>query len=317
MSELDPEIRAMAEENRLRWPAPYAEPSIARARASYTERYRTRSLPPTSQIIVERLAIPGPAGPIAARSYAPAGSIAASLPTLVYFHGGGFVLGEADGYELQSMRLAELAHCLVVFPEFRLAPEHPFPAAVHDAVAVVRWCAQNATATGAVSPLAVAGDSAGGNLALNACIAARNSGFPSIAFQCLLYPHADFRPFYGGLDYPSIAAFGSGFLLDRVLLEWFANHYLPGPEAAQDPRASPILEADLAGLPRTAIVTAECDPLRDMGAALARRLREADVAVDYRCVGGLAHNFMGHVRASSRARKAFEEVAALIRTALA
>lgn len=316
-SELDPEIRAMALANSARWLPAFEEPTVERARTSYRERYRERSLPPTSDVSVDQLTIPGPGGPIAAKLYRSRRQPVRAAPLIVYFHGGGFVLGDADAYERQSTRFATEAECAVLFPEFRLAPEHAFPAAVDDAIAVVDWIALHAVDFG-VDPvrIGIAGDSAGGNLATNVCLSARDRGTPRIAFQCLLYPWIDFRPYCGGPSYASVDAFSQGHLLDRQVMEWFAQSYLRDAADAANPRVSPILAADVSRLPPTAIVTAGCDPLRDMGAAFAQMLAGAGTAVEYISMEGLAHNFMGHTASSSRARHAFDTVVGMLRRQL-
>ncbi|MBL8265285.1 alpha/beta hydrolase [Steroidobacter sp.] len=311
---LDAEIVQMAQENRARWRIPFEEPSIGVARSAYTERYRFRSLPPKTQCRVEKLSIPSRAGAISARLYRPLQSHDAPTALIVYFHGGGFVLGDAEGYERQSMRLTEELGCAVLFPEYRLSPEHPFPAAVHDAIDVMDWVSRHAVRLSFdLQRIGVVGDSAGGNLAANVCLAARDRGGPSIALQCLLYPVTDFRPYVGGPTYPSIDAFSSGYLLDRSVMEWFTRSYLHDAGVASDPRASPILAADLSRLPSTIVVTAECDPLRDMGQAFAGRLAQAGTPVEYVCAANLAHNFMGHVASSAAARRAFDSVVEILR----
>lgn len=312
--ELDAEIVQMAQENCARWRIPFEEPSIEAARASYTERYQFRSLPPKTLCRIERLSIPGRAASMSARLYRPPHSHDEPTPLIVYFHGGGFVLGDAEGYERQSMRLAEEVGCAVLFPEFRLAPEHPFPAAVHDAIDVMDWVSRHASRLNIdAQRMGVVGDSAGGNLAINVGLAARDRGGPNIALQLLLYPVTDFRPYVGGSTYPSVDAFSSGFLLDRSVMEWFTSQYLPEASVASDPRASPILAADLSRLPATAVVTAECDPLRDMGHAFATRLAQAGTPVEYVCAEHMAHNFMGHVASSAGARRAFDAVVQILR----
>lgn len=320
---LDPEIQAMAQEVRALKLPPIDQVPVAQVRAGYSTRYRERSLPPPGDVAVQRLSVPVPGGHIEARLYRPSSAEGERLPLVVYFHGGGFVLGDADGYELQSMALAVGARCAVLFPEFRLAPEHTFPTAVDDAIAAVEWAAANHDLLKTDrSRLVVMGDSAGGNLAINVCMQARATGRIPIALQVLLYPVTDFRPFgapahRSAVSYPSVDAFSDGFLLDRPVMEWFARHYLARPEDALDGRASPLLVPDLGRLPPTVMITAECDPLRDMGAAFAKRLEEAGTPVTYHCASSLAHNFMGHVARSAAARRAFARVVDILRARLA
>lgn len=320
---LDPDIQAMADEVRALKLPPIDEVTVAQARAGYSLRYRERSLPPPADVTTEYLKIPVSGAEIEARLYRPSAAGDERLPLVVYFHGGGFVLGDAEAYELQSMGLAARAHCAVLFVDFRLAPEHSFPTAVDDAIASVRWAATNHERFKTdPARLAIMGDSAGGNLTINACLHARDHGGVRIALQVLLYPLTDFRPFAvaeyrSAASYPSVDSYSEGYLLDRQVMEWFARHYLAQREDAVDWRASPLLAGDLAGLPPAVVITAECDPLRDMGAAFAQRLETSGVPVAYHCMAGLAHNFMGHVARSAAAERAFTQVADILRARLA
>ena len=320
---LDPDIQAMAQEVRALKLPPIDDVTVAQARAGYSLRYRERSLPPPVEVAIEHLQIPVAGGHIEARLYRPVCAGSELLPLVVYFHGGGFVLGDADAYELQSMGLAARAHCAVLFADFRRAPEHVFPTAVDDAIASVEWAAANHERLKTDrSRFAVMGDSAGGNLAINACLHARDHGRVTVALQVLLYPVTDFRPFgpaeyRADARYPSVDHFSEGYLLDRPVMEWFARHYLSHREDVLDWRASPLLAADVTRLPPAVVITAEYDPLRDMGAAFARRLEASGTPVAYHCIGGMAHNFMGHVARSAAAERAFAQVADILRTRLA
>ena len=256
--------------------------------------------------------IPGPAGEIPVRVYCPAAP--GPLPVVVFFHGGGFVLGTLTSHDASCRELASGAGCLVVAVDYRLAPEHPFPAAVEDALAATEWVAAHAAELGAdPDRLGVAGDSAGGNLAAVVCLLARDKGGPRIRHQLLIYPTVDLT----GGDWPSYGEFGEGYLLTRQDMLWFMGLYF-GPDAdRRDVRASPLLAASHAGLPPATILTAELDPLRDEGEAYGERLRAAGVPVSVRRCEGQIHGFLGMTVAVERAAQAVDAAAAAVREALA
>lgn len=289
---------------------------LAMARSLYRERYVSRTLPVEAGVIIERLSLPGAEGAIEARLYRPPGAAHGALPLIVYFHGGGFVLGDADAYEPQSTVLAKRSNSLVLFVEYRLAPEFPFPAAINDAIAAVTWASRHAAQLGAdPKRLAVMGDSAGGNLAANACIAARDTATASIELQCLLYPAVDYRYLVGGASSGSLQQFANGFLLDEATRQWFFKQYFSDPQQVLDSRAS-LVTADLAGLPRALVFTAECDPLRDLGKAFFDALASHGSPAEYRCLPGMIHNFMGYTAVSDGAHRAFCEVTDLLQARL-
>jgi acetyl esterase len=275
---------------------------------------RPASTPTPPEIgVVRNLAADGPGGPIPLRVYRPAGVAAgAPLPALVYFHGGGWVIGDLDTHDVQCRQLTAEAGITVVAVDYRLAPEHKFPAAVDDAWAATRWLVAHGPELGVdARRLAVGGDSAGGNLAAVVALLARDAGAPAIALQVLVYPVTDL-----GAESPSYSAFAEGYMLTRESMRWFINHYLKSRSEAQDWRASPIRAASLAGLPPALVVTAGYDPLRDEGAAYAARLTEAGVPVDYVCYGGMIHGFMPMGRLIDTGNRALAHVAATLRQAL-
>jgi acetyl esterase/lipase len=234
---------------------------------------------------VQPLTIPGPAGPLAARVYRPRRSDG-PLPVLVWFHGGGFVLGDLDTADPTCRALANRSGALVVSVEYRLAPEHEPPAAVEDCLAATAWVAEHAARIGGDgSRLAVGGDSAGGTLAALVAIAARDSGI-DLAFQLLVYPATDLT-----LSHRSVREFGHApFLLDVPAMNWFVGHYL-GRGDARDPAVSPLFASDLSGVAPTLAVVAECDPLRDECDAYVARMRAAGVAAEAVCYPGQIHGF--------------------------
>jgi acetyl esterase len=297
---------------------PVAQLPLANARQIYSQRYAERSMTAPEGVATRDVAIRTPEGEIPGKLYRPPGGDHA-LPLLVYFHGGGFVLGDAAGYAAQCAHWANDIGCAVLFPQFRLAPEHAYPAALHDAFRSLEWAHDHAHELG-IDPqrTAVAGDSAGGNLAANVAIAARDGEAPRVALQVLCYPLIDFRPYVDLAPATASAEeFSQGYWLDRNALEWFARCYLQRPEESLDPRVSPLLVADAAGLPPAIVLTAAFDPLRDEGRAYARRLREAGVAVTDWCIEGMIHNFLGHTGKSSAARAAYLRLAREIKGRLA
>ena len=277
---------------------------------------RPASTPTPPEIgVVKNLSANGPGGPIPLRVYRPAGvPDDVRLPGLVYFHGGGWVIGDLDTHDVQCRQLTAEAGITVVSVDYRLAPEDKFPAAVDDALVATRYVARHGAELGIdIGHLAVGGDSAGGNLAAVVALLARDSTEgPAIAFQVLVYPVTDL-----GAESQSYRDFGDGHLLTRDSMRWFANHYLRSPADAEGWRASPLRAQSLAGLPPALVITAGFDPLRDEGAAYAARLTEAGVRVDYICYGGMIHGFMPMGRLIDTGNRAISHVAATLRQELA
>jgi acetyl esterase/lipase len=267
--------------------------------------------PPAELERVEDGTLPGAAGPLRIRLYSP--SSAAQLPGLIYFHGGGLVAGSVETHDCIARALAHAGMVRVISIDYRLAPEHRFPAALDDAEAAMRHISDHAAQFG-LDParLGVCGDSAGATLAAATCQAAARAGGPPLALQLLLCPI---------LDYSRITAskreLASGYLIDQATLDHDLMHYLPADIGAGNPKVSPLLAANLAGMPRTLIHTAEFDPLRDEGRNYFERLTQAGNGVSYTCHPGMIHLFYGLGAVIPYARTAFEQIGREIRAALA
>lgn len=261
---------------------------------------------------VENMTMPGPAGDIALRVYSPVAAGSAALPTLVFFHGGGFVIGDLDTHDGLCRILANEAGVRVIAVQYRLAPEHKFPAAVDDAIAAVKWVEANAALLGVdANRLAVGGDSAGGTLAAVAAQAAKEAGRPRLSFQMLLFPVTQI-----GEETASLREFAEGYFLERDTLTWFYAHYLPGDADRCDPRVSPLKCADVSGLPPAYAMLAGFDPLHDEGLAYAEKLRDAGVAVTVADHPDMVHDFIYMQAVLPQAQRALHAAAAALRDAL-
>ena len=295
---LDPQAKAVLERVARANLPPYPQLGAEGARKLYRETRGALAAPAQEVASVVALRAAGPGGEIPVRLYRPLGSTAAeALPVLVYFHGGGWTIGDLDTHDVVCRELANLARCAVASVDYRLGPEHKFPAAVEDAMAATRWVASEAGRL-ALDPqrIAVGGDSAGGNLATVVALIARDEGGPALAMQALFYPATDMAA-----DAPSHLRFAEGHLLTREAILWFRSNYLRDVADESDWRASPLKAADLSRLPPAYIVTAGFDPLVDEGRAYADRLRAAGVEVTYECFEGMIHGFvtMGGVVAAA------------------
>ena len=261
--------------------------------------------------IVDRL-IPGPAGPMRVRVYRPVNSVARLLPTILYFHGGGWTIGSLEAYDLPCRFFCARTGCAVVAVDYRLAPENKFPAAVDDAVAAFRWLAAEGTEFG-IDParIVVAGDSAGGTLATVVAQTVRGEArVPCL--QWLIYPATDLAG-----ETSSHTSYADGFLLTRDDMEWFRSLYLENSSEAMDPRVSPLRAADLSGLPPALVYTAGFDPLRDEGRAYADRLHAAGVKTVHHEFDSLIHGFVGMRGALQAAARAMDDMVAGLRHELA
>jgi len=258
---------------------PYYEVPAHVARRIYRD---TRAaLAPRAPEVAEARLVIAP-GPVALRAYRPAGSKPEEkLPALVYFHGGGWVIGDLDTHDVLCRQLANGARCAVYSVDYRMGPEHPFPAAVDDCLAATKFVASRHAS------VAVGGDSAGGNLATVVALLARDAQGPAIAYQLLIYPATDQRG-----QHPSVARNGEGYLLTKKSMDYFQAQYLPRREDLADWRASPLLAKSLAGLPPAYLITAGYDPLLDEGREYAERMAREGVDVAYREYPDMVHGFI-------------------------
>jgi acetyl esterase len=303
---LDPDAAAVFKAFQEAGRPPYETLSPAEARELYVKGRVVTNPEPPELDQVQGLAIPSPIGSIPARIYTPKKLRKADglAPCLVFFHGGGWVIGDLDSHDVVCRKLADEGELIVVSVDYRLAPEHKFPTAVDDAIAATKWIAENARQHGIdASRLMVGGDSAGGNLAAVVAIAARDGDGPAISGQVLIYPAIDFA-----MTHPSHSEPETSILLTHSVIRWFRDHYLNGAADAQDWRASPARAKTLIGLPPAYVLTAGADPLRDEGDEYAKRLKEAGVPVTYRHFPGQFHGFFTMGKLLQQANVAASEI---------
>lgn len=265
---------------------PTADGTPKEGRAGYLA-LTAGSLAPGQRIAVASVqdtTVPGAQGPVPARIYRPEG--AGPLPTVAYFHGGGYVLGSLDTHDNMCREICRGAQVVVVSVDYRLAPEHPFPAGIEDAVAATRWIAAHAHELGGTATVAVAGDSAGGNFCAVVAQQLRDTDTP-LAAQFLIYPAVD----HAAATYPSAEQNATGYFLEAETMAWFYNHYAGTWADPMDPRLAPLQSPSLANLPPAVVVTAEFDPLRDQGAAYAEALRAAGSHAELIEGPGMIHGF--------------------------
>jgi acetyl esterase len=312
MPSLHPQIVSALEAMAKAQLRPIEELTPAEARAQMEMTARARKAEPLPVAGVEERLIPGPASEIAVRLYRPPAAEVGPVPAITYYHGGGHVIGSLDTHDLIARNLCAGAEALVMSVDYRMGPEHCFPAAVEDSFAALEWLHANAANLGAdPDRLGVHGDSAGANLAAVVALMARDLGGPRLRLQSLVYPVADYT--LSGASYEKYVQ-GYG-VLTREAMAWFARHYLRSPADAEDWRASPLRAADFVGVAPAIVVTAECDVLRDDGENYAEALQRAGVPVEYREYPGMIHGFFGMVPIVDDAMAAQREVAAAFRRA--
>jgi acetyl esterase len=290
---------------------PVEELTIQEAREGFEQRVRlTGGQPePVEQVISSE--IPGPGGAIAVRMYVPRGD--PPLPALVYFHGGGWVRGSLQTHDVLCRALANGGGCTVVSVDYRMAPEHTFPAAFDDCLAATRWVAEHASEIGVdARHLAVGGDSAGGNLAAAVALSLRDQGGPRLLHQLLIYPVTDYN-----FETRSYIDNATGYMLTRESMRYYWRLYLRDEADAQDQRAAPLRAKSFANLPPALVITAEFDPLRDEGRAYAEQLRAAGTPAAYSEYAGMVHGFVTSAGVIDQGRAAIREAADALRAAFA
>lgn len=312
MSGLHPQARALIEAAAAAGLRPWHTMPVEEARVAFASRQAAAQgePPPVGRVIDRTLAAAGRRIP--ARVYRPPGGEDAALPVYVHFHGGGWVFGGLDSHDVFCRSLCRRSGVLVVSVDYRLAPEHPYPAALDDAWESVLRIAANGDELGAdAGRLAVGGDSAGGALAATVCRRARDEGGPDVRLQALIYPVTDMT-----LSLPSMTELAEGYNFTRDAMAWFRDLYLPGEASWRDPDASPLFAEDLGGLPPALIVSAGFDPLRDDAGAYADALTAAGVATEHVRYGGMIHGFLNMPAVLDDGREATARVADAISDAL-
>ena len=303
---LDPQAQALLEQMKQMGFIYTSDTTVARSREMLKAMQAVRPAPePVASI--ENRTIPGPARELPIRIYTPDGI--GPFPVLVFFHTGGWQIGDLDTQDPLCRRITNRTGCVVVSVDYRLAPEHPFPAAVEDSYAAIQWVATHAAEfQGDPSRIAVGGDSSGGNLATVVALMARDRGGPKLAFQLMMFPATDFR-----LNSPSMEELGEGYNVTKPMMIWIRNNYLPNPADWTHPLASPMLAPDLSSLPPALIIYAEYDPLRDEAEVYATRLKEAGVPVRASLYDGMIYDFTDLFEEPGN--RALNEIASALRAA--
>jgi acetyl esterase len=305
---LDPQAKALLDMMKSTGAPPFSALSPAAARKQMNDMRALRGGEPAAVANVEDRKIPGPAGSIPVRIYTPAGK--GPFPVLVFYHGGGWVIGDLESHDGLCRSLTNAAGCVTVAVDYRLAPEAKFPAAVDDCYAATRWVSENAAKLNAdPNRLAVGGDSAGGNLSAVISIMARDNKTPKIAFQLLIYPGTDMT-----CSAPSHKT-NTGYVLTPDDMVWFIGHYLRSDADRRNPLASPSFTASFKGLPPALIITAELDPLRDEAEDYGQKLREAGVPVQVSRYEGMVHGFVSMADLLDKGKQGVAEAAAALKKA--
>jgi acetyl esterase len=306
---LDPQAKAFLDQMASAAAAPLRALPVADARALMAALAGMSGASQVPLAKIENRTIPGPHEAIPVRIYTPEGR--APLPLLVYFHGGGWVLGDLETHDSVCRELAHGAGCVVLSVDYRLAPEHKFPAAAEDCYAATVWAATHAAELG-VDPtrIAIGGDSAGGNLTCVTALRARDEGTPALRFQLPIYPVTN-----RSLDTSSYRENATGYLLETDDMAWFWGHYLGSDGDGASAYASPLRAKDFRGLPPAFVITAEFDPLRDEGEAYAKRLQADGVPTTLKRYDGMIHGFFGMSAIMDKAKQAVADACAALRTA--
>lgn len=307
---LDPQAKTLLEQMEAAGSPPLESLPPVQARAMMDKMFQSEEKTPEPVEEVIDRSIPGPDGEIPVRVYTPEGT--GPFPALVFFHGGGWVIGSLDSHDNICRALANLMQGVVISVDYRLAPEHKFPVAVDDCYEATKWVFEHPSEFNIDSAsIAVGGDSAGGNLSAVVSYLSSKRGIPKVAFQLLLYPGTHFS-----FDTDSHRENAEGYFLTKGSMIYFRDHYLDKPEDVQNPLASPLLIDDLSGLPPATIITAEYDPLRDEGEAYANRLKEAGVPVTLTRYDGMIHGFVSMADQLDKGKKALQQAGESLRIAL-
>jgi acetyl esterase len=306
---LDPDMKALLDQMTAAKLPAFHQMTPQGARDQMARRLAAGDPTPVARVQDRKIA--GPNGEVPIRIYTPSGD--GPFGALVYFHGGGWVVGSIEMTDLPCRMITNAAGCVTVSVDYRLAPENKFPAGPEDCYAATKWVAENAAAIGCdAKRIAVSGSSAGGNLAAAVALMARDRGGPRIAYQLLIYPATQRE-----LDTPSQKQFAEdGYILSRADMEWFWRHYLASDADATNPYACPARAKTLAGLPPAMVITAEFDPLRDEGEAYAARLREEGIATVLQRYDGVTHGFFGMPTVIEKGRRAIAEASVALRAAI-
>ncbi len=317
MKQLDPALKMMLEQAEAAvaagqpelWDLPVPE-----ARAGFKMMTPLFDGQPVAVHAVADQTIAGPGGELPIRLYTPRPiKEGEQLPVLTFFHGGGWTIGDLDTHDVLCRYLSHHADCLVVSVDYRMGPEHKFPAAVEDCWAAAKWVSKNAaTFSGDASRIAVGGDSAGGNLSAVIAQLAKDDEDLSLVFQMLIYPAVD-----AGTDYPSRSEYAEGYFLTKESMDWFLGNYVNDESDFSNPKMSPMLTEDLSGLPDALVITAGFDPLQDEGKAYAEKLVAAGVATEYTHYESMIHGFVSMSGVTEGGKKGMAQCAAALRTAFA
>jgi acetyl esterase len=308
---IDPDTKAVLDLIRLAGRPPFETLTPAEARQAYAASRNLLQTPPEDVAESRDSEVPGSLGPIAIRLYRPTGTAASDvLPVLVYYHGGGWLLGDLESHDTICRRFANASRCRVISVDYRMAPEHAFPAAVDDCLAATKYVFDNAAALGVdTSKVAVGGDSAGGNLAAVMALMARDGTLPPLAFQLLIYPSTDMM-----MTTVSSTTIGPGVPLTSATMKWFIDYYAKGHET--DWRASPARAVSLTGTAPALVLTCTHDPLRDEGIDYARRLEREGVRVVHLHYADQIHGFLGMGRLIRAADQAIDMMARVMKQTL-
>ena len=308
---LDPQAAKILELTAASDAPALGEGTVAESRAGFATLTSMVGVQAPEPKSIREIQIPGPNGPIRSLVITPDIQRPRPLPAFIYYHGGGWVIGSPESHQREACYYAKAGECVVVVPDYRLAPEHPFPAAPQDCYAVLEWVAANGAQLGIDGQrIAVGGDSAGGNLAAVVSQMTRDRKGPPIALQLLVYPATRM-----GAETPSYRDCGDGYFLTAKAMKWFFDQYLTKPEDWDDPLASPLLTKDLSELPPALVMTAGFDPLRDEGAEYADQLSAAGVPVEYICYRNQIHGFVSMAGAIDEGREFLDRAGAALRRA--